>query len=43
MLLDGLSVPEVRRLSTLLRDGLVSSLYASQVKSTSGRPKRAVR
>jgi AcrR family transcriptional regulator len=43
MLLDGLTVPEVRGLSTLLRDGLVSSLYASQVKSTSGRPKRAVR
>jgi len=33
-LLDGLTVPEVRGLSALLRDGLVSSLYASQVKST---------
>jgi AcrR family transcriptional regulator len=40
VLLDGLTVPEVRGLSTLLRDGLVSSLYASQVKSTSSRPKR---
>jgi AcrR family transcriptional regulator len=41
MLLDGLTVPEVRGLSALLRDGLVSSLDASQVKSTSLRPKRA--
>jgi AcrR family transcriptional regulator len=39
MLLDGLSVPEVRELSTLLRDGLVSSLCASQVKATSSRTK----
>lgn len=43
LLLDGLSVAEVRRLSSLLRDGLVSSLFASQVKSTSGRSKRAAR
>jgi AcrR family transcriptional regulator len=43
MLLDGLTVPEVRELSALLRDGLVSSLYASQVKSTSSRHKRAAR
>lgn len=43
MLLDGLTVPEVRELSTLLRDGLVSSLYASQAKCTSSKPKRAVR
>jgi hypothetical protein len=41
MLLDGLTVPEVRGLSALLRDGLVSSLDASQVKSTSRGPKRA--
>lgn len=43
MLLDGLSVAEVRRLSALLRDGLVSSLYASQLKLDSSRPKRAAR
>lgn len=43
VLLDGLTIPEVRELSALLRDGLVSSLYASQVKSTFRKPKRAVR
>lgn len=40
MLLDGLRVPEVRELSALLRDGLVSSLYASQVKSASSGVRR---
>jgi len=43
MLLDGLSVPEVRGLSALLRDRLVSSLVADQASSTSGQPKRAAR
>lgn len=43
MLLDGLAVPEVRALSVLLRDGLVSSLCAFHVKSTSSRPERAAR
>jgi AcrR family transcriptional regulator len=43
LLLDGLTVTEVRSLSALLRDGLVASLYASPVKSTSSRPKRPAR
>lgn len=43
MLLDGLTVPEAREVSALLRDGLVSSLHASQVKFTSSRLKRAAR
>lgn len=43
ILLDGLTVPEVRELSALLRDGLVSSLHAPQLKLTSSRLKRAAR
>lgn len=43
LLLDGLTVAEVRRLSKLLRDGLVSSLCASRVKSTPSTPGRAAR
>jgi AcrR family transcriptional regulator len=43
MLLDGVTVAEVRRLSPLLRDGLVASLCASQVKLASSRPDRAAR
>ena len=40
MLLDGVTVPEARELSTLLRDGLVSTLHASQVKLTFSGSKR---
>lgn len=43
LLLDGLTASEVRSLSSLLRDGLVTSLYASQAKSNSSRPGRAAR
>jgi AcrR family transcriptional regulator len=43
ILLDGLTVPEVRELSALLRDGLVSSLRAPGVPSTVSKQKRATR
>ena len=43
MLLDGLSVAEVRGLSVLLRDRLVSSLVADRSRSTSSKPRRLAR
>ena len=43
MLLDGLSVSEVRRLSAILRDRLVSALAADQSRSTSSKPQRLAR
>lgn len=43
LLLDGVTVDEVRSLSSRLRDGLVASLYASTVPSRSGRLGRRLR